>query len=136
MEHHGIPALPSRSIEDFIERRTHLGPFDLYRASSRRYPEHLLADDQHQCLAGACPHLYTPVEAEKKFMKERREMMNNTAVYVLTRYDVYTLSLLLSRQGRMEQGSILRRLAKGEEENGVLERFRYDGAALRLQDDH
>lgn len=136
IQYHGIPALPRRSIEDFVERRTDVRPFDLKRASSRRYPEHVSADDLHQCLSGVCPHLYTPVEAENKLMARRREVTNNQVAYVLTRYDIYTLSLIFLRQGRMEEGGLLGRLALRREEAMELEQFQYCGGLLKLQDVH
>ncbi len=71
--HNGKLVLPYRSIEDFVERRTDVGPFDLLRTHQRKYPKHTLTDDVRQCGAGVCPHYYTPREAETRFVEEKKK---------------------------------------------------------------
>lgn len=123
--HKQVP--PHRSIEDFVEKRTDVGPFELLRAYQRKYPEHDLPDDAAQCDARLCPYYHTPQEAENKLMQERKRMTSNGLVYMLYPDDFHIFGIIICRQGRTKLGRQIMNVAKvpGEDCLSVPRRIRY-----------
>ncbi len=55
---HGLPILRPRAIEDFVENRSNIGPYQLLQ----RRPDHLSLEDNRLCQNGTCPYRSTATD--------------------------------------------------------------------------
>lgn len=134
LEYHYVPVLRSQSIEDYIERRTDVDPFDLVQTYLRDYPMHASRGDVQLCFHAMCPHYYTPEIAAKKIMDKNEEVTSHGSIYNVTRHEIFLLSLVYRRQSREEEADMLWKVSVQKVGGQALQDITYCGGVLRLRD--
>ncbi|TQW01648.1 hypothetical protein IF2G_10845 [Cordyceps javanica] len=134
VEYHCIPILQPQCIEEFIERRTDVDPFDLLQKYLHEFPLHSTMGEIHQCAAHICPHYYTPEQAARELTNKKQNVGANGLVYNLTRHDLFLLSLILRRQNRREEAGILWKVSAGELDGEALRYISIRQGTIRLME--